>query len=64
MEIVWNDCLFFCELLDQIPLSYRFIEKPHRSKDTDELTDAAEVVNRDIFDGKRWLQVKSLVVLG
>lgn len=38
--------------------SYRFVEKPQGSKDADGLTKAAEVVQRDVFDGKRWLQIR------
>ena len=45
-------------LLSTFHFSYRFVEKPHGSKDADGLTKAAEVVQRDVFDGKRWLQIR------
>lgn len=45
-------------LLSKFYFSYRFVEKPHCSKDADGLTKAAEVVQRDVFDGKRWLQIR------
>lgn len=49
---------FFCEYLHQIPLSHLFVEEPYCSYDTDELTDATEVVSWGVFNGKRRLQVK------
>lgn len=45
--------------MDQVAFSHRFIEKPHCSKDTDELTDAAQIVKWDVFNRKRRLKVNN-----
>lgn len=45
-------------LPDQILPPHRFIEEPHGSKETDELTAGAEVVQRHVLDGKRRLRVR------
>lgn len=43
-------------LLDRILPPHRFVEEPHSSKDTDELTAGAEVVQRHVLDGEGWLR--------
>lgn len=45
-------------VLSTFYFSYRFVEKPHCAEDADGLTKAAEVVQWDVFDGKRWLQIR------
>lgn len=45
-------------LLGKILPPHRFIEEPHSSKEADELTAGAEVVQRHLLDGERGLRVR------